>query len=164
MCSGSRNLPILLIFITKQALLVSSQLQTFSQLELSKPKAFASAFPVLAEVGSCINSFAARPKKLKRKIKFRRGSLIASHAGGPWTVWWDNIAKCWQDGISCNPRHGVEERKGKGNEGELPGPRVVRPRVRDLLQSIKGKKLSATMHLVFVIDYFSGFLARGLAG
>ena len=44
------------------------------------------------ETGCHVSGFIG-PKKSRRKTKFR-GSVIASQAGGFWTVWWDNIDKC----------------------------------------------------------------------
>ena len=44
------------------------------------------------ETGCRVSGFVG-PKKSRRKTKFR-GSVIASQAGGFWTVWWDNIDKC----------------------------------------------------------------------
>ena len=44
------------------------------------------------EAGCCGSGFVV-PKRSNRKTKFK-GSVIASHAGILWTIWWDNIAKC----------------------------------------------------------------------
>jgi len=45
------------------------------------------------QIGCRVSGFVGPKKKSNRKTKFR-GSVIASQAGGFWTVWWDDIDKC----------------------------------------------------------------------